>query len=111
MPDSSKWASFAVRKGVPRVTGKKVLAVRTHDHTTTEALFTGKIEDGYGAGTFKKWDGGSCIIHKYKPSHMSIEFKGSKMRGIYHMVNVGVVKGGAKYKEQHYMLFKGKLKK
>lgn len=110
MPGSSKWASFAIRKEIPRQPGKKVLAVRTHDHTTTDALFTGEIKDGYGAGTFKKWDGGSCIIHKYKSSHMTIEFKGSKMKGIYHMVNVGVMKDSGKYKEQQFILFKGKLK-
>lgn len=106
MPGSSNWASFAIRKDIPTKTGQKVLAVRTHDHTTKEALFTGKIESGYGAGTLKKWDGGSCIIGKYSSAHMKIEFKGSKLKGVYHLVNLGVM--NRKYDKNQYMFFKGK---
>jgi len=46
MPTSNMWASFAIRKGVPTSPGQKVLAVRTHDHTRDEALYTGKIKEG-----------------------------------------------------------------
>ena len=87
MPGSSNWASFAVRKGVPTNPGQKVLAVRTHDHTTPEALFIGTIKTGYGAGQLKKWDDGSCIIHKYSPSHIAIEFQGRKVKGLYHLIS------------------------
>jgi bifunctional non-homologous end joining protein LigD len=107
MPNSKIWMSFAVRKGVPLEPGQKVLAVRTHDHTEKEALMLGTIESGYGAGELKKWDDGACIIHKYSPSHILIEFKGKKVKGFYHLINTGVVKG-QKYKSQQYMLFKGK---
>lgn len=107
MPKSSNWASFAVRKGIPTKPGQKVLAVRTHDHSTPEALFLGTIKTGYGAGKLKKWDGGNCIIHKYSPSHMAIEFKGSRMKGMYHLVNTGVI--DRDYKRQSYLLFKGKI--
>ncbi|MGD2073059.1 MAG: DNA polymerase ligase N-terminal domain-containing protein [Candidatus Thorarchaeota archaeon] len=107
IPNSSLWASFAVRKGVPTKSGQKVLAVRTNDHSQKEALFTGKIKTGeYGAGTLKKWDGGSCIIHKYKISNITIEFKGSKIKGIYHLINTGVI--NRDYKKKTYMLFKGR---
>lgn len=107
IPKSNLWASFAVRKGVPTKPGQKVLAVRTHDHDRKEALFTGEIKEGYGAGKLTKWDGGSCIIHKYGISHMVIEFKGSKVKGIYHLVSTGVI--DKNYKKQTYMLFKGKI--
>jgi DNA ligase D-like protein (predicted 3'-phosphoesterase) len=107
MPKSSNWASFALRKGIPTQPGKKVLAVRTHDHSTVEALFIGTIKKGYGAGKLKKWDGGNCIIHKYSPSHMAIEFKGQKVKGIYHLINTGVM--DKDYKRQTYLLFKGKI--
>lgn len=107
MPKSNLWASFAVRKGVPTDPGKKVLAVRTHDHTRKEALFTGEIKEGYGAGKLTKWDGGSCIIHKYSSSHMLVEFKGSKVKGMYHLISTGVI--DRDYKKQTYMLFKGKI--
>lgn len=101
------WMSFAVRKGIPLEPGKKVLAVRTHDHTEKEALFLGTLKSGYGAGQFKKWDDGSCIIHKFGTGHIAIEFKGSKLKGLYHLVNTGVV--DRDYKKQSYMLFKGKI--
>jgi hypothetical protein len=107
MPKSSKWASFAIRKGIPTVPGKKVLAVKTHDHSRAEALFIGIIKDGYGAGKLKKWDDGSCIIHKYSPSHIAIELKGRKVKGMYHLISTGVV--DRNYKRQTYFLFKGKV--
>jgi hypothetical protein len=107
MPKSNNWMSFAVRKGIPTEPGKKVLAVRTHDHTEKEALFLGTIKSGYGAGTLKKWDSGSCIIHKFSPGHILIEFKGSKVKGFYHLISTGVM-NKKDYKSQQYMLFKGK---
>jgi DNA ligase D-like protein (predicted 3'-phosphoesterase) len=108
MPNSKNWMSFAVRKGVPTEPGKKVLAVRTHDHSEEEALFLGKIPEGeYGAGVLKKWDDGQCIIHKFSPSQILIEFKGRKIKGFYHMINTGVT-DRRKFKRQQYILFKGK---
>jgi len=106
MPDSKIWASFAVRKGVPEKPGVKVLAVRTHDHDEKEALFLGTIKDGYGAGKLTKFDDGKCIIHKYKSSHIIVELKGRKIKGIYHLINTGVF-NRKDYKKQQYMLFKG----
>ena len=108
MPKSQLWMSFAVRKGIPLNPGQKVLAVRTHDHTKEEALFLGTIPPGeYGAGKLKKWDAGQCIIHKFKPGHILIEFKGSKVKGFYHLISTGVM-NRKEYKNQQYMLFKGK---
>lgn len=106
MPDSNNWASFAVRKGVPTQSGQKVLAVRTHDHSRKEALMTGEIKSGYGAGKLKKWDSGKCDILKYKTSSISIEFKGSKVKGLYHLVSTGVI--DKKFDGKQYLLFKGK---
>lgn len=109
IPKSKNWASFAVRKGVPLKPGVRVLAIKTHDHSKKEALFIGTIESGYGAGTLKKWDGGSCTILKYSSANMAIDFKGSKIYGIYYLINTGVM-DKSKYKKSQYMLFKGKLK-
>jgi bifunctional non-homologous end joining protein LigD len=108
MPNSRMWASFAVRKGVPENPGTKVLAIRTHDHTEEEALFVGVIKDGYGAGRLKKWDGGRCEIEKFDPGHIIIRFFGRKIKGLYHMISIGVV-NKKDYKKRQYMLFKGKL--
>lgn len=107
MPDSDLWMSFAVRKGVPIEAGKKVLAVRTHDHSEEEALFLGKLESGYGAGVLRKWDDGPCVIHKFSPSHILIEFKGKRVRGFYHLISTGVIRK-QEYKAKQYILFKGK---
>ncbi len=107
-PNSKLWVSFAVRKGVPIKPGQKVLAAKTRDHSEKDALFTGTIKAGeYGAGTLKRWDGGICIIHKYKTSSMTIEFRGSKVKGLYHLVSTGVI--DKDFKKQTYMLFKGKI--
>ena len=102
IPKSSIWASFACRKKIPLVTGEKILAIRTKDHAQKDALFTGKIKTGYGAGTLKKWDSGSCIIERYTTKHIAINFKGSKMKGLYHLFSFK--KPGGK----DYFLFKGK---
>ena len=112
IPKSKNWASFAVRKGVSTEVGKKVLAVKTHDHSKKEALMIGTIEKGYGAGTLKKWDDGSCTIIKYHPSHIVVEFKGRKIKGIYHFINLAMNKSvtGKEFRGQQYWLFKGKLK-
>ena len=107
-PNSNLWASFAVRKGVPVELGKKVLAIRTKDHSEKEALITGKIKQGYGAGVLKKWDDGQCIIHKFGYSHIVIDLKGRKVKGIYHLVSLKVIKKPNKTIRE-YFLFKGKI--
>ena len=107
MPNSKNWASFAVRKGVPTEPGKKVLAIRTHEHSEKEALYIGTIKDGYGAGVLKKWDSGDCIIQKYGRGHIVIEFKGRKVKGLYHLISTGLM-NKKEYKKQQYLLFKGK---
>jgi len=106
MPNSNMWASFAVRKGVPTKPGIKVLAVRTHDHSRKEALFFGKIDSGYGAGTLTKWDGGPCDILKFKKAHIVVRFRGSKVKGIYHFISTGVI--DKNFKGDSYLLFKSK---
>jgi len=110
IPGSANWASFAVRKGIPLEPGVRVLATRTHDHSETEALFLGEIPAGeYGGGILKKFDDGSCKIMKMSSPHIALEFKGRKIKGIYHLVNIGVAKGT--YREKAYLLFKSKEKK
>ncbi len=55
------------------------------------------------------FDGVSCVIEKYTPGHIAITFKGSKVKGLYHLVNAGVMKRDKKFKEQNYLLFKAKI--
>jgi DNA ligase D-like protein (predicted 3'-phosphoesterase) len=107
---NNKWASFAIRKGIPKDPGTRVLAIRTHDHTDKEALMTGEITDGYGAGELKVFDKGKCKILKFASAHITIDLKGRKIKGLYHMVNIGLAKGSKAYKKQNFMLFKSKNK-
>ncbi len=110
MPKSKLWASFACRKQIPLKPGIRILAVRTHDHTEKDALMTGTIEKGYyGAGTLKDWDKGNCEIEKYSSAHIVIKKKKKKLKGIYHLINIGNIRGKPVYKAQNYMLFKGKV--
>jgi len=107
-PSGKLWDSFAVRKGVPLKDGPKVLAIKTHDHSEKEALFVGKIEEGYGAGKLVKFDGGTCTIEKYSTAHMAVRFEGSRIKGLYHFVSTKVMKKkGTNIRE--YFLFKGKV--
>jgi len=105
--DMKNWLSFAVRKGVPTKPGSRVLAIKTNLHSEEEALFIGEIPEGeYGAGTLKVFDEGMAIIKMYKPAHISLEFKGKKIKGLYHLINIGVTRN-TKYKQNQYLLFKG----
>lgn len=107
LPKSKLWMSFAIKKGVPLKAGPKHLAIRTHDHSEKEALMVGKIKPpAYGAGKLTKWDSGSCTIIRFSPGYIGIDFGGSKVSGVYHLVNLGVMKKD--YKKQNYWLFKGK---
>jgi bifunctional non-homologous end joining protein LigD len=107
IPGSANWASFAIRKDIPVDPGTKVLAMRTNDHSESEALFLGKIPEGeYGAGELTKWDDGTCEVLKYTSPHITILFKGKKVKGLYHFVNLGVVHRN--YKEKSYLFFKSR---
>jgi bifunctional non-homologous end joining protein LigD len=82
--------SWAVPKGVPLRSEKRVLAVPTEDHSKHWLRFEGRIPEGqYGHGVVKIWDRG-----KYKPlewTNDKIKFevtKGKKMNGIYTMIKI-----------------------
>jgi len=101
-PNSSMWMSFASRKPLTEAETKKLMLNRTPDHTKEDALFIGEIKEGYGAGILKKWDDGNCEILKYrKDKYIQINFKGKKLKGIYHLIKTG-------YKENSWLFFKGK---
>jgi len=88
MPNGSNWDSFATKKDIPLTTGgEKILVFRTRVHSRKEALFTGEIESGYGAGKLTLWDSGQCVIEKYNPRHIIIYFKGRKIKGRYHFLS------------------------
>jgi len=105
-PKDIMWDSFAIRKGIPLEPGIKVLAIKTRLHTEKEALFVGKIKEGYGAGLLKKFDDGYCQILKYSNYHIIIKFYGKVVKGVYHLLNTGL--RDSKYNSTKFLLFKSK---
>lgn len=107
VPGKTDWDSFASRKEPPMKAGEKRMITRTTWHSEEEALYTGKIESGYGAGELIKWDGGPCEVVKYKSNHIVIHFHGSKLNGIYHFINMASI--GRSEKDRNYLFFKGNM--
>lgn len=110
LPNSKNWASFAFNDFPPTEPGKRIYIVRTNDHSRKEALFTGTIPEGsYGAGKLIGVDKGKCEIIKYTNAHIIINFKGDKLKGIYHFVNTaswGRARGN--YRQKVYAFFMAK---
>lgn len=103
-PNSNMWDSFACPKGIPLKPAERRMVIKTTEHTEKEAIFTGEIKSGYGAGILKKWDSGSCIIEKYSKKHIVIIFKGSKLKNKYHFISTGVM--DKNFKAPTYLFFK-----
>jgi bifunctional non-homologous end joining protein LigD len=111
IPNSENWASFSMNKFPPTKPGVKVYIPRSPDHSEEKALFTGKIEKGeYGAGTITREDQGECIVHKYSRTHIVVEFRGKKLKGLYHFINTSIFnKKKANFYRNIYSFFKGKI--
>ena len=111
IPGSKNWSSFVFRKNpLDLKQGEKFSCVRTNDHSEEGALFVGTIPKGeYGAGILKKIDGGSCSVITFKQTRLCVDFKGSKLKGIHHFINVSVFGGYKDYKKRMFMFFKGKI--
>lgn len=110
IPNSKNWASFSMNQMPPTEPGKRVYIPRSNDHKESEALFVGKIPEGeYGAGVIKEIDKGKCEIIKYTNAHIVVDFKGKKINGIYHFINVGVFSRRRQYNKKVYAFFKGKI--
>lgn len=107
VPGRKDWDSFAIRKGPPSRIGEKRMVVRTTWHTEEEALFTGEIKSGYGAGFLEMEDQGKCEVMKYKPNHIVVNFHGTRLNGIYHFISMASI--GKSEKDKTYLFFKGKM--
>jgi len=88
---------------VPEKVGEKVLAIKTPDHNRKDALLTGVLASGYGAGKFTMYDRGSCEILKFSDRSISIKLEGKIFKGTYHLFQIA---GPSKQKQ--YYLFKGR---
>lgn len=111
LPDSEKWASFSMNQRPPTEPGKRLYVPRSNDHSEREALFTGTIAKGeYGAGKIIREDQGDCNVMKHTSTHIVVDFKGKKLKGIYHFINTSVFsKKKGNYYRNVYAFFKGKI--
>ncbi len=76
--------SWAVPKGVPRISGVKHLAVQVEDHPVDYVNFRGIIPPGqYGAGKVEIWDKGKFKLLEQTPKSLKFELKGKKLKGVY----------------------------
>jgi len=91
--------SWAVRKGVPEIAGKKVLAVQVEDHPIDYINFKGEIPEGeYGAGKVEIFDKGNYKLIEKTDKKIVFELKGKKLKGKYVLL---------KFKEPNkWLLFK-----
>lgn len=80
--------SWAVPKGLPAQTGRKVLAIEVEDHPMSYNTFEGVIPAGnYGAGTVMIWDRGHYLTASDDPAaahrkgHLDFALVGEKCTG------------------------------
>jgi len=79
--------TWAIRKGVPKTSGTKVLAINTQYHTPSEARFTGTIPKGqYGAGETEVIDEGELILMSHTPNKITFQLRGDAYRGNYVLI-------------------------
>ncbi len=109
-PNGINWDSFATKKEPPmRSTDSKIIVFRTRVHSEKEALFTGEIKAGYGAGKLSLVDEGTCEFERYSNRHIAVRFHGKKFKGIYHFISIAYSKAkSANYGKKAYLFFKGK---
>lgn len=109
-PHGQNWDSFATKKEIPtNPKDSKIIVFRTRVHSEKEALFTGEIESGYGAGRLSLFDEGTCEFERYSSRHIAVRFNGKKIKGIYHFISIAYSKGRSKnYGKKAFMFFKGK---
>lgn len=80
--------SWAVPKEIPKVSGRKVLAVMTEDHALEYGDFQGEIPEGqYGAGKVEIWDKGVYTMIERKEKSLKFELRGKKFHGVYVLFN------------------------
>lgn len=83
-------------------TKKKILIIKQPDHKMDWFDWEGEITDGYGKGKVKIWEKGSVNKIKWEDNHKTIEFDGSKINGIYHIIRYPTGK------KTEYLMFRAK---
>jgi bifunctional non-homologous end joining protein LigD len=95
--------SWAVPKGIPKISSDKHLAVETEDHPLDYAQFEGTIPEGnYGAGTVIIWDKGTYRTKVWSEKMIEFILNGKKLTGRYVLVRL---KGDT---DKNWLMLKGK---
>ena len=82
------WASKNFTNAVENP-GVKVLAIQVQDHNLEYFDFKGIIKNGYGAGRVEIWDTGLYELIRWTNNYIIVNFKGTKMNGIFVFIRVG----------------------
>ncbi|WP_438314829.1 DNA polymerase ligase N-terminal domain-containing protein [Candidatus Caldatribacterium sp. SIUC1] len=78
--------SFAMPRGIPRVSGERRLAIPVEDHPLFYADFEGEIPEGYGEGVVRIWDKGNCEAEKWTDGEMLARFLRRRIQGPYALI-------------------------
>ena len=77
--------TWAIRKGVPKTSGTKVLAIKTTYHSPSERQIK-VLEEGYGKGTYEIVDEGEMTIIDRTPNKLSFQLQGNICKGNYVLI-------------------------
>lgn len=101
---NGKLISWATRH-LPDLLDKKrskILLIKQPDHELEWFDFQGEITDTYGKGKVQIWDKGKVNKITWNDIHMKIEFSGTKIKGVYHLLKYQDTK------DNHYLMFQSK---
>lgn len=92
------WATKKLPELIEEET-KKIMLFKQPNHDAAWFNFKGEITDGYGAGNVNIWDKGKYKILKWEKNIITVDFKGTKIKGVYTFLFYG---------EDKWLLFKSK---
>ena len=83
--NKSSLLSWAIPKcKFPKI-GEKLLAIQTPNHAISYMTYHGKLKNGE---TVELYDGGLCNILKYTNDRLILDFKGTRIKGVYKLVKI-----------------------
>lgn len=103
--------SWAVPKNLPLNRGERHLAVHVEDHPFDYGGFSGTIPKGnYGAGEVRIFDSGTYEILEQEPAKLTIKLDGSRVKGVWHMIQTKGRKGSGADKDNWLVLLRENLR-
>jgi len=104
--DTPVLVSWAVPKNLPQRKGERHLAVHVEDHPFEYGGFSGTIPAGnYGAGEVRIFDSGTYEVLEQEPAKLTIRLHGSRLKGVWHMIQTGARKSKPAPKKDEWLVF------